>query len=91
MGFSYSSSYRPSCCPVEVGLRAEGACFPPLTLPPPSLPSLSQRELKKEKERQELWRQLDELQLRKLQGLEEAKMNRLNLQHSLAVQRGEAS
>ncbi|KAJ7307131.1 hypothetical protein JRQ81_009114 [Phrynocephalus forsythii] len=50
-----------------------------------------QQELKKEKERQELWRQLDELQLRKLQGLEEAKMNRLNLQHSLVVQSGGAS
>ncbi|KAG8146620.1 hypothetical protein E2320_013759 [Naja naja] len=43
-----------------------------------------QQELKKEKERQELWRHLDELQLQKLQGLEEAKMNRLNLQRTLA-------
>ncbi|XP_059574556.1 LOW QUALITY PROTEIN: serine/threonine-protein phosphatase 2A 56 kDa regulatory subunit beta isoform [Alligator mississippiensis] len=40
-----------------------------------------QQELKKEKERQELWRQLDELRLRRLRGLEEAQMNRLNLQH----------
>ncbi|XP_074814071.1 serine/threonine-protein phosphatase 2A 56 kDa regulatory subunit beta isoform isoform X2 [Natator depressus] len=50
-----------------------------------------QQELKKEKERQELWKQLDELQLKKLQGLEEAQMNRLNLQHSLGLQGGNKS
>lgn len=58
----------------------------PLTLPPCLC-----RELKKEKERQELWKQLDELQLKKLQGLEEAQMNRLNLQHSLGLQGGNKS
>uniref|UniRef100_A0A8D0HW37 Serine/threonine protein phosphatase 2A regulatory subunit n=1 Tax=Sphenodon punctatus TaxID=8508 RepID=A0A8D0HW37_SPHPU len=46
----------------------------------------SYKELEKEKERQELWRRLDDLQLRKLRGFEEAQMNRLNLQHSLGLQ-----
>uniref|UniRef100_A0A8C5PZ31 Serine/threonine protein phosphatase 2A regulatory subunit n=1 Tax=Leptobrachium leishanense TaxID=445787 RepID=A0A8C5PZ31_9ANUR len=41
-----------------------------------------QQELKREKERQELWRKLDDLRLKKMNGLEEAQMNQLNLQHS---------
>ncbi|KAG9475556.1 hypothetical protein GDO78_003776 [Eleutherodactylus coqui] len=41
-----------------------------------------QQELKRDKERQELWKKLDELRLKKLNGLEEAQMNQLNLQHS---------
>ncbi|OCT84011.1 hypothetical protein XELAEV_18022149mg [Xenopus laevis] len=41
-----------------------------------------QQELKREKERQELWRKLDELRLKKMNGIEEAQMNQLNLQHS---------
>lgn len=44
--------------------------------------TLSYRELKREKERQELWKKLDELRLKKFNGLEEAQMNQLNLQHS---------
>lgn len=43
-----------------------------------------QQEMKREKDRQELWRKLDELRLKKLNGLEEAQMNQLNLQHSRA-------
>ncbi|KAG8564073.1 hypothetical protein GDO81_016313 [Engystomops pustulosus] len=41
-----------------------------------------QQELKREKDRQELWKKLDDLRLKKLNGLEEAQMNQLNLQHS---------
>uniref|UniRef100_A0A6I8SLH2 Serine/threonine protein phosphatase 2A regulatory subunit n=1 Tax=Xenopus tropicalis TaxID=8364 RepID=A0A6I8SLH2_XENTR len=41
-----------------------------------------QQEMKREKERQELWRKLDDLRLKKMNGLEEAQMNQLNLQHS---------
>uniref|UniRef100_H3AGW4 Serine/threonine protein phosphatase 2A regulatory subunit n=1 Tax=Latimeria chalumnae TaxID=7897 RepID=H3AGW4_LATCH len=64
-------------------MEMNGALFDELTT---SYKVEKQRELKKEKERQELWKQLEELRLKKLQSLEEAQMNQRNLQNSQACQ-----